>query len=195
VIIDLASREVLRLRERERELALELVRRLRERFPGITFAVEREAFAHEPGFAAWNWQPPPGTRIASAEELLEQPTTKLMLRHEEHAVEALAGAARELAGQRASVWLSGEWVVEISAAGVSKATALADLCDERGVAAAEVVAFGDQRNDLPMLAWAGYAVAVENAHPDVIAAADETTASNDDDGVAIVLERLLQRTR
>jgi hydroxymethylpyrimidine pyrophosphatase-like HAD family hydrolase len=54
----------------------------------------------------------------------------------------------------------------------------------------DVIAFGDMPNDLPMLAWAGYAVAVANAHPDVIAAADEVTASNDQAGVARVLERL-----
>jgi hydroxymethylpyrimidine pyrophosphatase-like HAD family hydrolase len=44
-----------------------------------------------------------------------------------------------------------------------------------------------------MLAWAGHAVAVANAHPDVLAAADEVTASNDDDGVARVVERFLGR--
>ena len=53
-----------------------------------------------------------------------------------------------------------------------------------------MIAFGDMPNDLPMLTWAGYAVAVANAHPDVIAAADEVTASNEDAGVARVLERL-----
>jgi hydroxymethylpyrimidine pyrophosphatase-like HAD family hydrolase len=41
-----------------------------------------------------------------------------------------------------------------------------------------------------MLAWAGRSVAVANAHPEVIAEADEVTASNDEDGVAVVLERL-----
>jgi hydroxymethylpyrimidine pyrophosphatase-like HAD family hydrolase len=44
-------------------------------------------------------------------------------------------------------------------------------------------------NDLPMLAWAGHSVAVGNAHPEVLGAVDEVTASNDDDGVAQVLER------
>jgi hydroxymethylpyrimidine pyrophosphatase-like HAD family hydrolase len=54
-----------------------------------------------------------------------------------------------------------------------------------------VVAFGDMPNDIPMLEWAGHAVAVANAHPDVLAVSREVTASNDDDGVALVLERLL----
>jgi hydroxymethylpyrimidine pyrophosphatase-like HAD family hydrolase len=88
------------------------------------------------------------------------------------------------------VTIPGPWTVEISAAGVSKAAALAELCAELGVEADEVVAFGDYPNDLPMLEWAGHAVAVANAHPDVLAAADEITASNEEDGVALVLERL-----
>jgi hydroxymethylpyrimidine pyrophosphatase-like HAD family hydrolase len=46
-------------------------------------------------------------------------------------------------------------------------------------------------NDLPMLVWAGHGVAVANAHPEVLAAADEVTAANDDCGVAQVLERML----
>ncbi len=190
IVLDLRTRRVRRLREIETEVALELVRALRERLPGILFAVEREAFAHEPGFSAWEFTPPAGTRVATAEELLEQPPTKLILRHAGHELEAIAAVAEEVAGQRASVSVSGEWVVEVSAAGVNKAAALAELCAERGIAAAEVVAFGDHLNDLPMLAWAGRAVAVANAHPEVIAVADEVTATNDEDGVAQVLERL-----
>jgi hydroxymethylpyrimidine pyrophosphatase-like HAD family hydrolase len=46
-------------------------------------------------------------------------------------------------------------------------------------------------NDLPMLEWAGRSYAVANAHPAVRAAAGAHTAANDDDGVALVLERLL----
>jgi hydroxymethylpyrimidine pyrophosphatase-like HAD family hydrolase len=84
------------------------------------------------------------------------------------------------------VTYSGERLVEISAAGVTKAFAVASL----GVPAGAAVAFGDMPNDVPMLEWAGLGVAVENAHPDAIAAADEVTASNDEDGVALVLERL-----
>jgi hydroxymethylpyrimidine pyrophosphatase-like HAD family hydrolase len=64
------------------------------------------------------------------------------------------------------------------------------LCEQRGISRHEVIAFGDMPNDLPMLAWAGHSVAVANAHPDVRAAADELTASNDEAGVALVLERL-----
>ena len=58
-----------------------------------------------------------------------------------------------------------------------------------GITAADVVAFGDMPNDVPMLRWAGLGVAMGNAHPDAMAAADEVTAANTDDGVARVLER------
>ncbi|MDQ1715431.1 MAG: hypothetical protein QOC60_1376, partial [Frankiaceae bacterium] len=63
------------------------------------------------------------------------------------------------------------------------------VCASFGVEAADVVAFGDVPNDLAMLRWAGHGVAVANAHPDVLAAADEITFDNDTDGVAAVLER------
>jgi hypothetical protein len=104
----------------------------------------------------------------------------------------LLALARELLGQDVTVTSSSttEALLEISAPGVTKATALAGLAARHGISAEEVVAFGDMPNDLPMLDWAGRAVAVANAHPDVLALADEVTASNDEDGVALVLERL-----
>jgi Cof subfamily protein (haloacid dehalogenase superfamily) len=192
ILLDLGTGSITRERAIETEVAVRLVRALRERLPGILFAVEREAFGHEPGFAAWNWTPPADTAVGDAIELLEEPATKLILRHEQHEVEVVAAAARELAGDQASISIAGPWVVEVSAAGIDKAAALAELCEELRIEAARVVAFGDHLNDLPILAWAGHAVAVANAHPDVVAAADEVTASNDEDGVALVLERLFQ---
>ena len=81
--------------------------------------------------------------------------------------------------------------MEISGAGVTKAYALRALREQLGVTPNAVVAFGDMPNDIPMLEWAGRSIAVANAHPDVIQVADEVTGSNDDDGVATALERLL----
>lgn len=56
--------------------------------------------------------------------------------------------------------------------------------------ASDVVAFGDMPNDIEMLQWAGLGVAMGNADERVKVAADEITTSNDDFGVARVLERL-----
>ncbi len=190
LLVDLETGEIVKQRLLETDVAIGLVHALRERLPGIVFAVEYEAFAHEPGFAAWNWEPPEGTRVADAVELLADPATKLILRHADHEVEAIAALAHELVGGAATVVASGSHAVEVTAAGVNKAVALAEIAEELGITAAEVVVFGDYPNDAPMLAWAGHGVAVANAHAEVLAVADEVTASNDDDGVALVLERL-----
>jgi hydroxymethylpyrimidine pyrophosphatase-like HAD family hydrolase len=87
------------------------------------------------------------------------------------------------------VTLTGQQFVEVAARGVSRAAALAGLAAERGIAASEVVAFGDHLTDAAMLGWAGLGVAVANAEE----AADVVTVSNDEDGVALVLERLAAR--
>ena len=82
-------------------------------------------------------------------------------------------------------------LAELLPPGVTKDAALARWCDRLGVAPHEVWAFGDMPNDLPMLTWAGRAIAVANAHPDVLARADAVAGRNDVDGVAGYLERLL----
>ncbi|MCO7239522.1 HAD family hydrolase [Aeromicrobium sp. CnD17-E] len=106
------------------------------------------------------------------------------------AEEFLARVAEVVDG-RAELGFSGAiGLAELTPRGVTKASGLQTWCTERGIAARDVWACGDMPNDLPMLAWAGRALAVANAHPDVLAVADEVIGSNDDDGVAQVLERL-----
>jgi Cof subfamily protein (haloacid dehalogenase superfamily) len=192
LIVDLASGGIVRERLLETELATRIVEGVRQRLPGILFAVEHARFAHEPGFSAWGWTPPADTRVADAVELLGQPAAKLLMLHAEHSIEAILAVAREVAGEGATVVLSGDQAVEVTAVGVNKAAGLAEVAEELGIDAADVVAFGDYPNDVPMLAWAGLGVAVANAHAEVLAVSDEVTASNDDNGVALVLERLTQ---
>jgi Cof subfamily protein (haloacid dehalogenase superfamily) len=196
LVLDLTSREVLRHRPMTADIAAQIVHALRRRLANVCFATEVEGlFALEPAFkGAWDWDPPPQTRYADALELVAEPVTKLIARDPSCSVAELAWTAREVAGDAAAVAVSGEWVVEISAAGVNKAAALKELAGELGVQPAEVVAFGDYPNDLPMLEWAGRSIAPANAHPDVLARVDEVTESNDNDGVALVIERLLQRS-
>ncbi|MEU8525902.1 MULTISPECIES: HAD family hydrolase [Streptomyces] len=86
---------------------------------------------------------------------------------------------------------SGSAFCEITVEGVTKASALRRIAHAHGFSAADVVALGDMPNDLPALAWAGTGVAVANAHPEVLAAADFVTLSNDEDGVAHHVEFLL----
>jgi Cof subfamily protein (haloacid dehalogenase superfamily) len=174
------------------ELATRLVHGLRGAIPGALFAVELEgSFGREAGWSDGLVAAPPDVLEADALELITGPVTKLLVRHPTMEFAEVAERARRVVGDDAVVTWAGLRLVEISAAGVTKASALERLCRRLGIAANEVVAVGDMPNDLAMLAWAGTAVAVANADQSVLQAADEVTASNTDDGVALLLERLL----
>ncbi len=82
-------------------------------------------------------------------------------------------------------------LIEITAAGVTKATGLAWAAEHHGVDPGRVLAFGDMPNDAPMLRWAARGVVVAGAHPEAFGAADTVTLGNDADGVAVYVEELL----
>jgi len=172
---------------------LKVVAALREAVPGLSFAAEyAPGFGHEPEYRH-GWElGEVEVRVGRIEEILDRPATKLLARHPSMDCDELLALATRLLGADVAVTSSShEALLEIAAPGVTKASALASLAGRSGISAAEVVAFGDMPNDLPMLAWAGRGIAVANAHPEVLALADEVTASNDEDGVALVLERLV----
>ncbi len=79
--------------------------------------------------------------------------------------------------------------IEINRAGCSKGKALEHLCGLLGIRREEVLAVGDSGNDVEMLRFAGVGVAMRNATPEARAAADCSTASNDEDGVALAIEK------
>lgn len=87
---------------------------------------------------------------------------------------------------------SGAMNIEVNAAGVSKAAGLQLVCDRAGIDEQDVVAVGDSLNDVSMLRWAGLGVAMENAQAVVKEAADTVTAACEEDGVAVVIDRLLE---
>ena len=120
---------------------------------------------------------PAGHRVGPLDVLFDDQTVKLLARHEERDPEEFWTAVEAPVGHLVTTtWSSTGALVEISAAGVTKASTLALLCDELGVTADEVVAFGDMPNDLAMLAWAGTSYAMANAHPSVLALADRRRA-------------------
>ncbi|MFC8667123.1 MULTISPECIES: HAD family hydrolase [Streptomyces] len=124
-------------------------------------------------------------------ELWAAPLTKMYIQHPELTDDELAAAARAAAGGLVSVVMAGEGIVEILPLGLSKATGLSLAARRLGVKAADTIAFGDMPNDIPMFAWSAHGVAMANAHEELKAVADEMTLSNEDDGIAVVLERLL----
>lgn len=185
-----------------RPVALDVVRELRAAAPGTTFAVESAAgIAYEADYPSFPLDP--GAIVDAAEMLLaddgsgeQPPVVKVLAHHRDLTPDGFLTLARTAAGDRAAFTRSSpSALLEISGHGVSKASTLALCCAERGISSDEVVAFGDMPNDLEMLTWAGTSYAMGNAHPDVLAAASGRTLTNEEDGVAVVIERILARLR
>lgn len=181
----------------ERADAFTVVRALRAAAPGTSFAVERTTdFSHEAEYPLVAVGA--STPIAPAEKLIADgaaPVIKILASHPTLAPDAFLSLARTAAGEHGSFTRSSpSALLEIGGPGVSKARTLARCCARRGIAAEDVVAFGDMPNDIEMLTWAGTSYAMANAHPDVLAATDRRTDSNDEDGVAAVIEEILRRT-
>lgn len=195
LVVELPSRRVLERTTIEPAVVADVTLRLRERLPGATFALETaEGFAMEPAYVRRYDIGDP--RIGPLEELLaEDPdVVKLLLRVPGARSDELLALARALLEGRAAPTHSNasDGMLEISALGVSKASALARLAARLGIEAADVVAFGDMPNDVEMLAWAGRSYAMAGAHPEAIAAADEIAPPCEQDGVAQVVEALLR---
>lgn len=196
LVLDMGSDEVIATHTFADGVGLETLQRLRAEIPGLSFGVEwADGFAHERAY-------PRGIRrserargaaqaVEGPEELFERPVVKLLARHETLSSDELAERLTPVVGDLATVTHSSVGLLELSSQGVTKAFALERFVKDHAADAGSVTAFGDMPNDVAMLTWAGWSVAVANAHPSVRAVADEVTASNDDDGVGIVLERYL----
>ena len=188
LVWDVARSAVHLLRPLAPAVGLEVCALIREVAPGAAFAVESLAgIALESGFLERHALPE-GARRGPLEELFDDSVVKVLARHEELPAQEFWDLAVLAVGDRAVVtWSSASALLEISSAGVTKATTLALLCVDHGVTADDVIAFGDMPNDLPMLGWAGTSYAMADAHPTVTAAADHVAPGHDDDGVARVL--------
>ncbi|MFE0577862.1 HAD family hydrolase [Streptomyces sp. NPDC058874] len=119
------------------------------------------------------------------------PLNKLYIQHPELDDDQLVKVAREAVGSLVDVVMAGPGIAEILPLGLTKATGLSLAARRLGVKATETIAFGDMPNDIPMFGWAAHGVAMANAHPELKAVADAVTTSNEEDGIAVVLERLL----
>ena len=197
VVYDPISDRVLRADPLAPDLLAEVARRLRAEVPGVSLAVEvtdSREMCHEVDFPVnWEYRRADIRAIETPADLLAAPAVKLLARagaqDPDVFVKVVAGA---LAGLAEATHSSYSGLIEISAAGVTKAAGLAWYCARYGVTAGDVIAFGDMPNDVPMLTWAGRAVAVANAHPAVLEIADDVAGGNEDDGVAAYLEAFLR---
>lgn len=162
----------------------------------VEFAVETDmrGWYHTKGFkrdfhAQWAGE-------ITLDDLVSYPTGRMVARVASddpygarcpHAARLAESAALDAADYHVEVGSSG-WI-DVGPPGVSKATGLARIAGYYGVSSADTVVFGDAHNDLTMFEWAGHAVAMGQAVPEVRAAADEVAPSVWEDGVARVLRR------
>lgn len=195
-VYEVATRRIVETHCFEPRVVDELVADLRRAVPSVTFAAER---ATGP-FVAEGYPDPHRDRGSdravrgSWREVGAEPVGKLLALAPDLAIEEFLATVEEVLGDRGHLHFSGaHGLAEINAPGVTKAAGLERWAARLGVAAADVWAFGDMPNDLPMLAWAGVGWAVASGHDDVRRAADRECPANDEDGVAQVLEALLSR--
>jgi hydroxymethylpyrimidine pyrophosphatase-like HAD family hydrolase len=137
----------------------------------------------------------PITPVGDLLTWLPKAPTKLVLVGDPAALDAVELRAKEAFHGRLYISKSLPYFLEFAAAGVTKGAGLEFLARRMGFTPAETVAFGDGENDVELVEWAGYGVAVENASLRVKAVADWVCPSAEHEGVAAVLESLLHSKR
>lgn len=157
---------------------------------GFSIATDK-GFAHEPGFAK---RLPTDMDTAPVDDALSIGGTevyKLFMFHPTRSVHDLIAELPAKLPDHLTVTHMGADVAEVGPSSIDKRAGLAWLCEELDVEQADVIAIGDEWNDITMIEWAGHGIAMNNADSHVKAVADEIAPSNAADGVAIVLEALL----
>jgi hydroxymethylpyrimidine pyrophosphatase-like HAD family hydrolase len=173
---------------------LETVRRLREAIPPISFAVESHNYFHREKIYIPRWDVGlDNIGVDLIEEVITSPALKLLARcsqQEFSSDEMLAIAKKELEGNTHSN--PADSLLEISAIGVSKGATLSKMAARHGLDADDCVSFGDNPNDFSMLEWCGRSFAMADGHPDGPKYAKGVAGPCEEDGVAIVIEQLLE---
>lgn len=196
-LVDLERRQVVEVERLAGEIGVRLVSLVREAVPGVVFAVDDlECFSHERGFfdSLVDWQERID-EVPDIDAVVAAGCVKLIARCAGLSAVQLIERLESRVGEEGHVTTSGLDWVDIGAAGVSKAYALERVCDRLQVGVDDVVAIGDNHNDLSVLAWAGQAMAPANAIAGVLAAVDRVLPANAEDGVAVLLEELVACAR
>jgi hypothetical protein len=122
---------------------------------------------------------------------LDRPPTKLVAVGDPDALDALEKELKPRFAGRLFISKSLPYFLEFAHPEVSKASGLAFVAERDGFGPEQTVACGDGENDRELLDWAGFGVAVANAHEDVLARADLVVPSVQEEGVALLLETYL----
>jgi hypothetical protein len=172
----------------------ELVATVRRMLPGVAFAVERtDGFRREERYRP---RVDAGVEVdvaAGVESLFADDVVKLKVRCEDVGTDSMFDTLMPAVaglGDMSSCGPSSGGQVEFSPRRFNKGAGLAWFAEQHGVIAERVVAFGDEVNDLPMLAWAGVGCAVASGHARALAVADRVVGAVDENGVATALREM-----
>jgi hydroxymethylpyrimidine pyrophosphatase-like HAD family hydrolase len=167
----------------------EVIRRVEQFAPGTLIAVEEIGR----GYRLNNHFPGGDLTgemiIEDVEQLSAKPVTRIILRDPTRSDQDFVGLARHLGLDGVTYFVGWSAWLDIAPAGVNKATALAEVAAGLGLSAADVLAFGDGRNDIEMLRWAGRGVAIGDAPAEVQEAADAVSVPFEDGGPVFELRR------
>ena len=131
------------------------------------------------------------TVVDKLEKYIDKEVPKFMVVGDHEKLLALQKQMQSEFGDILNIFFSESYFLEILPEGIEKAKSLDILLDKLGLSSDELLAFGDGLNDIPMLEYAGIAVAMENAYEPVKEVADHITLSNDEDGI-LIFEEILQ---
>jgi hydroxymethylpyrimidine pyrophosphatase-like HAD family hydrolase len=195
VVYDLGTERIVRTRGFAPEVVLDVGTALRKVLPGAVFGLEStKGYLRESRFLPHHQDALAGVVGSLPQLLADGPQIlKVLCRVVGVQADEILALARPVLDGIAEPVHSNSLgsMIEISALGVSKASTLAMIAQEREISPEQVVAFGDMPNDVPMLRWAGRGYAMADGHPEAIEAADDLAPACDLDGVAQVLEGLL----
>ena len=179
------------------EIQFEFISRMREALPTVSFAVEYDEKFYREKIYVPRWDiGADNVGVQKIEEKLTQPAFKIMARCSDydHTSDEMLAIAGPLTSDIVTVTHSNadESLLEISALGVSKGETLEKLAARKGIGAKDSVTFGDNPNDFSMLRWAERSWAMSNGHHDGVKNAKLVAQADHLDGVAIVIEQLLE---
>ena len=158
-------------------------------YQGKEIVTERPEFSYMDRESRINKMP--FRKVQDFPNSLEEEVCKLLALGEHEDLIPLKERLEKDYGEELSIFFSEPYFLEICPLGVDKGESLKKLLELKGWKREELMAFGDGGNDLTMLEYAGKGIAMANSQKHVLEIADEITLSNDEDGVAVMVEKYI----
>jgi 5-amino-6-(5-phospho-D-ribitylamino)uracil phosphatase len=195
LIWDEKKRQVIHHESLSHTLVWRIINYVRHRCPDVITSVEiiDKLYSDHFGVVPMDALPPgcvfnPDV-IAELESFLRVPVTRLMLHGRPSLIDELNYLLPQRFGEQVALFRSDSRLLLLLAPDINKAVALERVAKSYDITSNEVLAIGDSPNDLPMLQWAAIGVAMANSPDSVKRAVTCVVPSNENDGVAIALQR------